>query len=189
MIFQAFKFDLGHLEVNTYLIACFQTREAALIDAGAWGDAIPQFVEARGLTVKTIFITHNHFDHIQGLPKIVEHFGAQVIAGTPELDGAKVDRVVKHGDEVKVGRHAGRVVDTSGHTPVGISLVLPPLIFTGDALFAGSVGGTSNDTDANHELDQIRKNLFTLPGHYEVHSGHGPATTIEIERTYNPFFV
>ncbi len=189
MILEAFKFDVGHLEVNCFLIGCFQTKEAALIDVGDWSDAIPGFAEEHGLAVKTIFITHNHYDHIQGLPKAVDHFGATVIAGTTELQGATVDRVVKHGDSVQIGRHTGTVVDTSGHTSVGLSLILPPLVFTGDALFAGSVGGTSNDGDKNHQLDLIRKNLFTLPGHYEVHCGHGPSSTIEVERSHNPFFV
>lgn len=189
MIWQAFKFDVGHLEVNCFMLGCYQTKEAALIDVGDWSDSIPAFAEERGLTVKTIFITHDHYDHIQGLPKAVEHFGAQVIAGTADLQGVKADHVVKHGDEVQIGRHTGRVVDTSGHTPVGLSLILPPLVFTGDALFAGSVGGTSNPQDYDRQLDNIRKNLFTLPGHYEVHCGHGPSSTIEIERTYNPFFV
>lgn len=189
MIWQAFKFDVGHLEANCFMIGCFETREAALIDVGDWSDEIPRFAQERGLTVKTIFITHNHYDHIQGLSRAVERFGAGVVAGTPELQGVYVDRVVKHGDELQIGRHRGRIVDTSGHTPVGLSLILPPLVFTGDALFAGSVGGTSNEVDYHHQLDLIRKNLFTLPGHYEVHCGHGPSSTIEIERTHNPFFV
>jgi glyoxylase-like metal-dependent hydrolase (beta-lactamase superfamily II) len=90
---------------------------------------------------------------------------------------------------VQIGRLSGRVVDTSGHTPVGLSLIFPEVVFTGDALFAGSVGGTSLEPDRVRQLENVRKNLFTLPGDTIVCPGHGPCSTIEIERRFNPFFV
>lgn len=182
-------FMLNVIEANAFIIGCTETREAALIDAGEFHPAIPEFVEAHGLDVKTIFITHDHHDHVAGLEEAAKHFGARTIAGTECPGGFSVDRVVAHGDEVTVGRHTGRVVDTSGHTPVGYSLIFPGTVFTGDALFSGSVGGTSGPDQYQHQLDLIRKNLFTLPPDYEIHVGHGPSSTIGIESKYNPFFV
>lgn len=182
-------FMLSVIEANAFVFGCKQTREAMLVDAGEFPAAIPEFVKEHGLSLKTIFITHDHYDHVAGLEEAAEHFGAQVIAGTPEPGGYKVDRVVAHGDEVVVGRHTGRVVDTSGHTPVGLSLIFPGTVFTGDALFAGSVGGTSSSENAEQQIELIRKNLFTLPEDYEIHVGHGPSSTIGIESKYNPFFV
>lgn len=182
-------FLLNVIEVNGFIFGCKETKEAMLIDVGEFSPAMPKFVEDHGLNLKTIFITHDHYDHVAGLQAAVDHFGAQVISGTEALGDFKVDRVVGHGDEVQVGKHTGRVVDTSGHTPVGLTLIFPGMVFSGDALFSGSVGGTGNPENYEQQLDLIRKNIFDLPGDYEIHVGHGPSTTVAIERDSNPFFV
>lgn len=182
-------FMLNPIEVNAFIFTCPDTREAVLVDVGEWDPRLPKYVEDTGVTLTTIFITHDHGDHVAGLPEAAAHFGAMVISGTQEPGGHRVDRVVGHGDEVTVGNMVGKVVDTAGHTPVGLSLIFPGTVFSGDALFAGSVGGTSSPETYEQQLENIRKNLFTLPGEYEVHVGHGPSTTIGIERDHNPFFV
>lgn len=182
-------FRLNVIEVNAFIFGCPETKEAVLVDVGEFDPVLAEFVEAQGLTLSTIFITHDHYDHVAGLPQAAEHFGATVISGTEKPGGHAVDRVVGHGDEVTVGNMTAKVVDTSGHTPVGLSLIFPGTVFSGDALFAGSVGGTSNEDDYNRQIENIRNNLFTLPGEYEVHTGHGPSTTIGVEREFNPFFV
>ncbi len=180
---------LNVIEANAFVFGCAQTREAMLVDAGEFHPAIPDFVDAHGLDLKTIFITHDHHDHVGGLEEAADYFGAQVIAGTERPGGYKVDRIVGHGDEITVGRHVGRVVNTSGHTLVGLSLIFPGTVFTGDALFAGSVGGTSSPANFQQQIGLIRKNLFTLPADYEIHVGHGPSSTIGIESRNNPFFM
>lgn len=187
MIFGHFR--LNPIEVNAFIFACPDTKEAVLVDVGEWDPRLPQFVEDMGLTLSTIFITHDHGDHVDGLPEAAKHFGATVISGTERPGGYKVDRVVGHGDEISVGKMTAKTVDTSGHTPVALSLIFPGTVFSGDALFAGSVGGTKSPEAYEQQLENIRKNLFTLPGEYEVHTGHGPSTTIGVEREYNPFFV
>lgn len=182
-------FRLNPIEVNAFIFGCPETKEAVLVDVGEWDTRLPEFVEAEGLKLSTIFITHDHHDHVGGLAEAAEHFGAKVISGTDQPGGYTVDRVVGQGDEITVGNMTGKVVDTSGHTPVGLSLIFPGTVFSGDALFAGSVGGTNSPENYEQQIENIRKNLFTLPGEYEVHVGHGPSTTIGIEREYNPFFV
>jgi glyoxylase-like metal-dependent hydrolase (beta-lactamase superfamily II) len=180
---------LNVVEVNSFVYACPKTREAVLVDCGEFDPRIREFVEQNQLGLKTIFITHDHYDHVQGLRDAATHFGARVVAGTSSPGSYTADRVVAHGDTVQVGALTGRVVDTSGHTPVGLSLIFPGRVFTGDALFAGSVGGTSNPEDYERQIANIRKNLFTLPDDTLVHGGHGPSSTIGIEKRYNPFFV
>lgn len=191
MIVQPFllKVELAIGEVNVHIAACEETREAMLIDAGKFDPAMAEYVKENGFNLTTIFITHDHSDHVDGVRECVDQWGAKIISGTPQPGGVGADRVVKHGDEVALGSLRAKVVETSGHTPVGLSLIFPGCVFSGDALFAGSVGGTGTPETYERQIQFIRDNLLTLPDEYEVHSGHGPATTIGIERTYNPFFV
>lgn len=187
MIFAHFRLNV--IEVNSFILGCPETREAVLVDCGEFDPRLAEFVEQHDLSLTAIFITHDHYDHVQGLRDAATHFGAMVYAGTARPGGYEADRVVGPGDVLQVGAMTGRIVDTSGHTPVGLSLIFSDRVFTGDALFAGSVGGTSNPEDHARQIELIRANLFTLPDDTLVHGGHGPSSTIGIEKRYNPFFV
>lgn len=191
MIFKPFllKVDMAIGEVNCFVYGCEETKEAVLIDAGKFEPAVADYVRAEGLKLSTIFLTHDHGDHVAGVTECAGKFGAKVIAGVESPGGYKADTVVGHGGEVHVGRLVGRVVSTPGHTPVGLSLIFPGMVFSGDALFAGSVGGTSSGENFAMQVEAIREHLLTLPGDTQIHSGHGPATTVSIEKRYNPFFV
>lgn len=175
-------------EVNAFIAACPDTREACLIDAGACDPRFAPFLRAHNLRLTKVFITHTHWDHVDGLPEIVAHFNPEVYSYAAEVKGIPA-RPLRHGDPFSIGNCTGRVVHTPGHTPDGISLIIGGMAFTGDALFSGSVGGTANDADRQQQLDAIREHLFVLPGDTEVHCGHGPSSTIAVERQYNPFFV
>lgn len=186
---------LGHfrlenpLESNAFIYACPETREAVLVDCGDFDPRLPQFVKSQELTLTTIFITHEHWDHVQGLPLAVKHFGARVVSAIAEPSGVKDVHVAQPGDTLEIGKLTARIVDTSGHTVAGLSLVFPGVVFTGDALFAGAVGGTKTPETYELQRENIRANLFTLPGDTIVCPGHGPCSTIDIERRFNPFFV
>ena len=82
---------------------------------------------------------------------------------------------------------------TTGHSAGGTTYVISglarPVAIVGDALFAGSVGGTSSERDRLRQLEAIRKHIFTLPPQTEIHVGHGPSSTVAIESRFNPFFV
>jgi glyoxylase-like metal-dependent hydrolase (beta-lactamase superfamily II) len=187
MIVRHFLLDVN--EANAFIIACPETREAMLVDAGAFDPAITRFLEERGLTLKKVFITHDHYDHTGGLSEYLAGNSAELIASIASVDGHKTTQRVRHGDTVRVGNLAGTVLETPGHTPEGVSLAFPGCVFTGDALFAGSVGGTASEADKLLQLDAIRKHIFTLPPETQVHVGHGPSSTVAIESRYNPFFV
>jgi len=147
-----------------------------------------QFVTDHGLNLAKVFITHDHHDHSEALGLVVERFHPKVYAGTDVVGGVAAERLA-HGNTLRVGTLTGTVLATPGHTPEGVSLAFPGHVFTGDALFAGSVGGTGSPALYEQQLSHIRANIFVLPGDTEIHSGHGPATTVAIERGYNPFFV
>jgi hydroxyacylglutathione hydrolase len=195
MIFQHFRLAVPSLETNAFLIACEETRQALLIDVGIYEEQIEQCLKDHGLTLSAILLTHYHWDHTDGLKgALAAHPEAKVYSSNDAVVGV-TSTPLQQGDTLEVGTLKGHIVDTPGHTEDGISLILdetvncPGMVFTGDALFAGSVGGTSNPTDYDTQIAHIKKNLFGLPGHYEIHVGHGPSSTIAIERDFNPFFV
>lgn len=177
------------LEVNLYVVTCEETSTTWLVDCGAFDPAIPAYLNQQGLTLSAIFITHGHWDHVTGLPDAVAFAGdIPVYAFAPEHQGVKTT-VVKPGDTLRLGAHEGVVRHTPGHTPDGVSLLFPGHAFTGDALFCGSVGGTNTTENYEQQLAAIRTELFPLPDNTRVYSGHGPVTTIGIEKRFNPFFV
>lgn len=185
MIFRHFLLDVN--ESNTFLVGCEETREALLVDLGAWDPAIADFLEEHSLKLTGVFITHNHYDHTDGLAGALRLHSPKVYSGSGIGGGQAVH--VSEGDTIGIGRIEGRVVATPGHTPCGVSLVMPGMVFTGDALFAGSVGGTTSAGKARQQIDHIRKGIFSLPEDYEIHVGHGPSSTVRVERDCNPFFV
>ena len=186
MIVRRFLLDVN--EANAFLVVCEETKEAMLVDAGAFAPSIAEHLASYGFRLVLVFITHDHYDHTDGLASIVARYGARVFAGKHSVGGCDATRV-SHGDTVKVGHIEGSVRETPGHTPEGISLVIPGHVFTGDALFAGSVGGTSSPENAKRQLDAIRKHIFTLSPETLIHTGHGPSSTVAIESGFNPFFV
>lgn len=195
MIFEHFRLEIPSLETNAFVIGCSATRQAMLIDVGIYSVDIAVYLARESLTLDAIFLTHHHWDHTDGLQDAVAAWpGATVYHHTDHVAGVPAVPL-KQGDTITLGSISGRVVETPGHTPDGISLILdethgcPGMVFTGDALFAGSVGGTSTPGDYEMQLAGIRENLFGLPGHYDIHVGHGPSSTIGVEREFNPFFV
>ncbi len=175
-------------EANMFLIACPKDRVAMLIDAAAYDQRIPEFLQRHDLRLAAVFITHAHYDHVGALTEIVDKYEPTVYAGIGNINAVST-KVVRHDDLIPLGSIETRVVQLHGHTPTAIGLVVPGMVFTGDALFAGSIGGTTSLHDKATEIHNIRENLFTLPDDYLVHTGHGPSSTIAVEKKYNPFFV
>ena len=186
MIFRHFLTDNN--ESNVFIIGCGRTKDAIFIDAGDLNAEISAFIDQQRLHPTKAFITHDHYDHTGGLPQMVSRYGAEVLAAHTPCGGCPATPL-KHGDTVQVGDLTGTVLATPGHTPSSLCLALAGMVFTGDALFAGSVGGTASAAAKNQQLEAIRTHLFALPDETEVHTGHGPSSTIGIERRYNPFFV
>ena len=187
MIFHAFLLDEN--ESNAYVLGCDETKQAILIDAGAPDPRIIDFVEEHALHLTTLLITHDHFDHTGGLHAFTTHFKhLTLVAGKDSVAGRSC-RLAKHGDTLSVGRHEGRILATPGHTPDSISILFPGMVFTGDALFSGSIGGTHSEGQKELEISELRKHILSLPGDVEIYPGHGPASTVAIEREHNPFFI
>jgi glyoxylase-like metal-dependent hydrolase (beta-lactamase superfamily II) len=197
---------VGPLQVNCFILADEKTKEAVVIDPGDDAQAILKIIKEKDLKVKYIVNTHAHFDHVGANKAIKEATGAELLlheADAPLLAAAAnqsrsfgmdpvsspaADRYVKQGDVLTAGEVSLKVLHTPGHTPGGISLLEEGLVFTGDALFAGSIGRADfPGGDLLTLIRSIRTQLMTLPDNTKVFSGHGPATTIGEERRENPF--
>ena len=144
-------------------------------------------MEAEGLTPEAILLTHSHWDHTLGVPALVERFGIPVFSATTSLQTpGKPVSCLEGEDEVR----GFKVIATPGHTPDSVCYYneAEHILFTGDTLFAGSIGRTDlPGGDYDSEIRSIMEKLIFLPGETEIYPGHGPASTIARERMENPF--
>ncbi|MCX5799811.1 MAG: MBL fold metallo-hydrolase [Candidatus Eisenbacteria bacterium] len=200
------KIVVGNFETNCYVVGCAITREGLVVDPGADADAILQAIEDMNLKIVAIVNTHGHADHIAANQDIKSATGAELLIherdsrmledavmnlsamfSSPVLS-PPADRFLKEGDAVKVGSILLDVIHTPGHTEGGISLAGQGFVFSGDTLFAGSVGRTDFPGGSfNLLVESIRVKLMCLPPTTTVFSGHGSNTTIGDERKNNPF--
>jgi len=190
---------------NCYVVGDESTKEGMVIDPGANAKQILGAVEDLGLNIKVIVLTHSHMDHVGALAEVKEATGAEIAIHADEAQFLQkqplqrvihpfsqslpaADRLLREGDTVDIGSLHFRVLHTPGHTPGGICLLEEGIVFSGDTLFNFGIGradfpGASYD----QEMESIRTKLMTLPDNTVVYPGHGPDTTIGVERGFNPF--
>jgi glyoxylase-like metal-dependent hydrolase (beta-lactamase superfamily II) len=197
---------VGALQANAYIAGCPAGKVAAVIDPGGEAERIVAEIASLGYEVCCILITHGHYDHIGGLAELKKKTGAPVMihtgdasmltnAGTNlslslgrKYEAGMPDRELNDGDVIRVGEHKLEVYHTPGHTPGSVCFAAPGLVFSGDTLFAGSIGRTDFPGGSLRQLmTAIKRKLLPLPDDTVVYPGHGPDTTIGEEREQNPF--
>lgn len=197
---------VGPLMANCFICGCSKTKEAVVIDPGGDADTILLSLADAKLKVKYIINTHGHFDHVSANGKMKDATGADILIhplDAPMLEklssnaaffGVSVensppcDQTLEEGDTVSFGDIALKVIHTPGHTPGGISLYTNGVVFVGDTLFAGSIGRTDfPGGNFNTLISSIKTKLFKMEDDIRVFSGHGPETSIGIEKRHNPF--
>ena len=181
---------VGMFQANCYLVGCKQTKEAVVIDPG--GDVQRILTEAakRELTIRHILNTHGHWDHTGDNAELGKVTKAPVLihkADTDQID-MKPDGFLEEEEDIRFGTYVLHVLHTPGHSPGGVCFSAPGVVFTGDTLFAGSIGRTDlAGGDYDLLLEGVRNKLFCMEDSTRVYPGHGPPTTIGTEKKHNPF--
>ena len=164
------RFVCNAFQENCYVVS--DGKECVIIDPGFGNDAelaaLYDYLDAEGLAPTAILLTHSHWDHTLGMQAIKEHYGIPLVSESPIF----------------------QLISTPGHTPDSVCYYneAEHVLFTGDTLFAGSIGRTDlpgGDYDA--EIVSIMEKLIFLPGETQIFPGHGPSSTIARERMSNPF--
>jgi len=200
------KLTVGPIMANCFIAGCEETRQAAVIDPGDEVDRILMTLANEQLKVAVIINTHGHFDHVGGNARLKQATGAPLLIhrlDAPMLDQLSAaasqwgmmaenspppDRTIDEGDTIPFGNLVFNVIHTPGHTPGGISLHSDGTVFVGDTLFAGSIGRTDfPGGDYATLISSIQGKLFSLGDDVTVFTGHGPETTIGVEKRTNPF--
>jgi hydroxyacylglutathione hydrolase len=180
--------DYRGMTVNAYVLWDRENRGAAIFDTGADPAPILEIVDREKLEVGGIFLTHSHADHIAALTALKEELDVE--AWSSEQERVTGTRCFRPGELFNAGRHFIRTRLTPGHSPGGTTFVIEGKLLsaaiTGDALFAGSIGGVRGNYAA--ALSAIRHEILSLPDDTIICPGHGPMTTVGQEKENNPFF-
>lgn len=199
--------NVGIYGVNCYILGDEDTNKGAVIDPGGSVEEILKTIREHELNIEYIILTHAHGDHIGGVPQLKNLTNAKVIAhkdekellndkeknltstmscGVVEIDA---DEYVKDGEILKLGNLDLKIIHTPGHTPGGMCILVDNIMFSGDTLFAGSMGRCDLFGGNYDEMQKSLKKLSKLDDEITVFSGHGPATRLGVEKVTNPYMV
>ena len=180
------------MEVNAYVLKCLQTGRGALVDAGGEPNKITALIQNVDVKITHILLTHGHGDHVGAVGAIKAATGASVYCSNADasmLGQGQVDTLVHEGWATEVGSVSVRAQELPGHTAGGIGYLANGLAyFSGDALFAGSLGGARGDAYTG-QIDKVRKKVLSQSPDTRIFPGHGPITTVAQEIENNPCFI
>ena len=180
----------GGMEVNAWVLGSDGPGPALIIDTGTDGAAIAEVLGAREWKAAALFLTHDHPDHVAALAELKRRFPALAVHA-PALDAVSGAKLFEPPCDLEIGGFLIRCLPTPGHTDGSTSfrvdLPTGPVCFTGDAVFAGSIGGPRFSFEAAKR--SLREQIIGLPPATLICPGHGPASSIALEIHQNPFLV
>jgi glyoxylase-like metal-dependent hydrolase (beta-lactamase superfamily II) len=201
------RLEVGMLGTNCYLLQDSYTGEGYIIDPGGDARGILDTANASGLSCLGILCTHGHMDHVGAVGKVAEATGASafisredagILAGSAQglsnrLGSLFVSKpggveFIKGGDTLPLGENTIKVLSTPGHTVGSLSFLAGGGIFCGDLVFQGSIGRTDLKGGSLPDLlNAVSREVWVLPDETKIYPGHGPVTTVGIEKETNPF--
>lgn len=199
------SFAVMPFDENCYVVSD-DTGEGVVIDPGGMAKEILAYIREKKLSIQAVLDTHGHCDHIGANDAIRDETGAPLYihkADAPMLSDMRLnlsafmgfkalsrpaEHLLSEGDKISFGQSELEVIHTPGHTVGGVCFVGDGVVFTGDTLFAGSIGRSDFPGGSEVELiGNIKKKLLALPDEMKVYSGHGPSSEIGWERQCNPY--
>lgn len=200
------QFVEGFIANNDYLLIDEESKEAALIDCTDYISELGAVLKEYDAKLKYILLTHGHFDHIIGVPKVKNEFGAKVYmhkddkelvddsddfmrsVGMQPFEHPEIDKYIDEGEEIYLGKNKIDVIHLPGHTQGGVGYYVDGMLFAGDTIFLESIGRTDLPGGNHAQLvKSIKDKIFTLDGDTILYVGHGTNTTVEHEKKYNEF--
>lgn len=198
---------VGRLQANCYIVGSERTKKAVIIDPGGDPEEIVNAVNEKGYDVEYILNTHGHMDHVAGNSYVKRKLGGKLAIhpdDEPMLNDStmsiftqseqekpervKPDLYLHNHDEVHCGDMTLKVIHTPGHTQGGVCFLIENHLFSGDTLFAGSVGRWDFPGGSHEDLVRsITEKLMVLDDSVIVYPGHGPTSSIGFEKQHNPF--
>ena len=187
-------FPIGSLQTNCYMVWEDGSDTCILIDPGYEPELLLEQVRLQRKTLEAILLTHGHFDHVGGVKPIAAETGCKVYICAEELkqplrysDGLHYTDTVAEGDVLALAGLTLQVLHTPGHTPGCVCYLCGDTLFSGDTLFAGTCGRTDLPGGDFKTIQASLQRLAALEGDLKVLPGHGMASSLDIERRYNPY--
>lgn len=201
---KVYVLHLGQIGTNCYIFHQDNNKKCGIVDPGDNGEQVVAWLMGRGLEPEAILLTHGHFDHILGIPGLRKQWPSLPVYCHP-ADIGKGDFIhmfgqscptvrsfgnitpYREGDAVNVAGCTVKVMETPGHTPGSVTLRVDHVLFTGDTLFAGSMGRTDLPGGNEEQIMSSLRRLYRLRESYQVFPGHEGQSTLKQERESNYF--
>lgn len=200
------QFVEGFIANNNYLLIDEESKEAALIDCTDYISELGAVLKEYDAKLKYILLTHGHFDHIIGVPKVKAEFKPLVYlhkddkelvdnsdefmlsVGMQPFEHPEIDKYIDEGEEIYIGNTKIDVIHLPGHTQGGVGYLVDGVLYSGDTIFLESIGRTDLVGGNHSQLVQtIKDKIFTLDDDTIINVGHGTNTTVEHEKKYNEY--
>jgi hydroxyacylglutathione hydrolase len=169
---------------NSYLLGPDGGGDAVMIDAGTFDSSLLKVIEENKLYLRYILLTHAHESHTEGLRTIRKIYDTQIFSYRQAVFDFQATRLRDY-MKIACGQFEFEVFETPGHTGDSLIYRYKNMLFTGDTLFAGSIGSSPDEYARRLIISSIREKILTLDENLIIFPGHGPPTNLEIEKKFN----